>query len=177
MPARGKIINLLPSSEFENSFWGMFLKWAITAGRKVIILTELVVILAFLSRFKLDEDIRRLNGEISGKRNILESNKGFEDKYQELKAKIAAAKEIEKKQSGASETLEKIASYVPLEVRLQSLMISKSVVNMNGVSIDEKALKEMILRMDRDQDWRSIELANINAQEGMGVKFVLNIYK
>jgi len=177
MLARGKLINLLPPSEFENSFWGRFLKWAITAGRKVIILTELVVILAFLSRFKLDEDIRRLNDEISGKRNLLESTKVFEDKFRELKDKISAAKDIEKRQSEAAMTLGKVASYVPPEVRLESLQINKSVANMAGVSINEKSLKEMILRMDKDQNWRSIELASINAQEGKGVKFVLNIYK
>lgn len=177
MPARGKIINLLPASEFEDSFWGRFLKWGITAGRKVIIVTELVVILAFLSRFKLDEDIRRLNDEITGKRNLLESNMSFEDRFRELKAKIAAVKDVEKRQSDASETLGKVSGYVPTEVRLQSLLISKDVANLAGVSIDEKALKEMITRMDKDQDWRSIELSNMAAQEGKGVKFVLDIFK
>lgn len=177
MPARVKLINLIPPSEFESSFWGRFLKWAITAGRKVIILTELVVIMAFLSRFKLDEDIRRYNEEISGKRNLLESRKSFEDDFNRLKSKITAAKAVEKEQSDASNTLGKISGYVPQEVRLLNLSITKDVTNLVGESLNERAFKEMVLRMDRDTDWKSIELVSLLAQEGKAIGFVLNIYK
>ncbi len=174
MAAR-RLINLLPPSEFEGSFFGRFLKWAITAGRKVIILTELVVIMAFLSRFKLDEDIRQYNDEINGKRNLLESSMVFEDNFNAFKAKIAAAKEIERRQSDSAQTLEKVARQIPLEVRLDNLTISKTVANLAGTSINEVALKEMLMRMDKDPYWKSIGLSSIDAQEGKGVKFVLNI--
>ena len=57
MTARHPVpINLLPKTEFELSFWGRFIKWALSTGRYIIILTELVVIIAFMSRFKLDRD-------------------------------------------------------------------------------------------------------------------------
>jgi len=73
MPAHvKKPINLLPPSEFEQSFWGKFLKWAVTAGRYVTILTELVVILAFLFRFKLDTEVADLGTRIEGQKNFLE---------------------------------------------------------------------------------------------------------
>jgi len=177
MPARSRLINLLPQSEFEKSFGGRFLKWAISAGRKVIIVTELIVILAFLSRFKLDEDIRVMNDEITGKRNLLESTMQFETDFLNKKNEISSARDIEKRQSGAATTLEEVARVVPFEVRLKDLLLTKTGANMTGLSIDEKALGEMLSRMDKNPDWKSVDLATLDAQENKGVSFVLNVYK
>ena len=70
MAAPGSI-NLLPKSDFEASFWGKFLKWGVSSGRYLVILTELVVIVAFLSRFKLDWDYAAVRDRINGKRAVL----------------------------------------------------------------------------------------------------------
>ena len=176
MSARARLINLLPPSEFEGSFWGRFLKWASTAGRKVVIVTEMVVILAFLSRFKLDEDIRRINEEITGKRNLLEASMPFEDRFKSMKNQITAAKIIEKQQLNASVALEEVAKQVPFEVRLDNVQISKNRINVTGLSIDEKALGEMLSRMDKNANWKSIDLVSLDSKINKGVTFVINIY-
>ena len=59
-----KDINLLPREEFEQKTVGRFLIWALTVGRWIVIVTELIVITAFLSRFKLDRDLANLYEKI-----------------------------------------------------------------------------------------------------------------
>jgi hypothetical protein len=49
-----KTINFLPEDELEKSPIGRFLKWALKAGRYIIVLTELIVVVVFISRFRLD---------------------------------------------------------------------------------------------------------------------------
>ena len=73
MPARVVGINLLPQSEFGQTFWGRFLKWAVSTGRYFLIFVELVVIIAFMSRFKLDKDLADLADNIAGKKAVLEA--------------------------------------------------------------------------------------------------------
>ena len=84
-------VNLLPKSEFELSFWGKFLKWSLTAGRYIIILTEMVVIGAFLSRFKLDKDLSDLTEAINGKKAILEALASTEKTFRKTQSNLEIA--------------------------------------------------------------------------------------
>jgi hypothetical protein len=68
-------INLLPREEFEKKPIGKFLTWALSIGRYIIIFTELIVILAFLSRFKLDRDLSDLNQSIREKQAVIRLRK------------------------------------------------------------------------------------------------------
>src|SRR3989344_9696651 len=121
MAARGKPVNLLPPSEFESSFWGKFLKWAVSGGRYIIIVTELIVILAFLSRFKLDKDISELSEEIQGKVSVLEAELPVEREFREQQRKLAAAEAILNSRYQVGLTLEKLTEKVSEEVKLSNL--------------------------------------------------------
>ena len=46
-------VNLLPSDRFEFSKAGKFLDWALTTGRYLVVLTELIVTMAFYPDFGL----------------------------------------------------------------------------------------------------------------------------
>ena len=88
MPATETKINLLPVDPFEQGFWGRFLKWGLSVGRYIVIATELVVILAFLSRFKLDRDLSDLNETIAEKQAVLAAYSTLEADYRELAGRL-----------------------------------------------------------------------------------------
>jgi len=77
MPAQKSQIELLPREEWEETSFGKFLKWLLTVGRYIVIFTELVVILAFLSRFKLDRDLTDLYKQIENKQAIIQNSTDF----------------------------------------------------------------------------------------------------
>ena len=74
-------VNLLAGDELDTSPQGKFVRWALTWGRRIVVLTELVVILAFISRFWLDTTVASLNDKIEQKRAVVSSFSDFEDKY------------------------------------------------------------------------------------------------
>ena len=80
--------------------------------------------MAFLSRFKLDEDIRRYNDEIAGKRSLLESSMAFEEDFNKVKAKIAAAKELEKE--GISAEVVDPRTLLPLDIDTIATSVRKT---------------------------------------------------
>ena len=65
MPAKKEPeINLLPQEEFEGSVIGRILKWGLSTFRIIVIIVEMVVMAAFLSRFWLDAKNSDLNEDI-----------------------------------------------------------------------------------------------------------------
>lgn len=173
MSAQTKSVNLLPPSDFELSLWGRFLSWVVTIGRYVIIVTELVVILAFLSRFKLDEDIRTLNQEVGNKKNFLESSATWEADFRRVQARFLAVKKLLDYQWEPDEVLLNLATEIPKEAKLSTLLATPKKVVLSGLTIDELMLGKMVTRIDQDDKWKSIDLTSMSANVDEGLRFSL----
>lgn len=173
MAAGGQVVNLLPKSEFDLSFWGRFLKWALTTGRYIIILTELIVIMAFLSRFKLDRDLADLNESIAGKVAVLEAMAATEANFRSVQTRLQVAGEMIEAQMGARELLEGIATKVPSEMRLTNLLLEPQGALVAAQALTEKELGEFLIRMTADQRFSSLDLTDVSADPQQGVKFTL----
>jgi len=91
MPPK-KEISLLPEDNNPQSFSNRFIRWLTTAGRFVIVFTELVVVLAFISRFWLDRKNADLSETIRQQTAILESTKDFENEYLALQQRLTFVK-------------------------------------------------------------------------------------
>ncbi len=88
MAARKSTIELLPQENWEKGTFGRLLKWALTVGRYIVIITELIVILAFLSRFKFDRDLTDLNEKVKQQQAIVQSSAQFEQKFRFLQKQL-----------------------------------------------------------------------------------------
>lgn len=173
MPDPARAINLLPATEFEESFWGHFLKWAVTYGRYIIILTELVVIIAFFSRFKLDNDLRSLSEEIEGQKNVLDAGMVREQEFRYMQSRLEAANKLSESQLGAREALHKIEEKVPLEVKLTNLALGPEKVTVSAVAASEQAMGDMLNRMLKEEGWKSLDIDSVTADAATGIKFSL----
>jgi hypothetical protein len=175
MPGKSAI-NLLPKTEFETSFWGRFLKWALTAGRYIIILTEMVVILAFLSRFKFDKDLLDLNESIAGKKNILEATYQIEQNFRSAQTRINLAKEILSAAPTTTELLDKITSAVPVGMSLQSInvLFSTRQITVSAAANSEQAIGQYMSALANDKTWKKTEVQNIQ-NTTTGINFILSL--
>jgi hypothetical protein len=177
MPAPARTINLLPPSEFEASFWGKFLQWAVSTGRYIIILTELVVILAFLSRFKLDNDIANLNEQIEGKKSVLIAHQPVENEFRNVQDRLNAAGKIMDGQLKAGVLLDQITSETPGEVKITDLNLSQTGIIVTANANNEKALGEFLARLNMDDQWKGIDMTSVSADSTKGIKFSLVLTK
>jgi hypothetical protein len=168
-------INLLPPSEFELSFWGRFLKWAVTTGRYVIIVTELVVIVAFLSRFKLDSDLSGLSDEIRGKKNILDAQAAIETKFLGVQSRLLLAENIMNQSLAAGSEISEIVKTIPEGVKIVDLNINKTrdVVNVNTVG--DLDLGIMLGEMSRIGSWKSVDVSGLTVDTLKGVNLTVNL--
>lgn len=176
MPARGKPLNLLPKSELERTMWGRVLRWALSGGRYIVILTEMVVIIAFLSRFKLDQDMSDLGERINGKKNVLEVQTAAEIKFRRVQDKINLAKEAKSEGIKKDEIFASLEADVPPGVRLQNLKIEKNQISFSAQANSEADLTEFLRRGSQNAKWKEIELSSITAGTQQGVVFNMKLW-
>ncbi len=173
MPAPRAGINLLPRTEFETSFWGRFIKWAITTGRYMLILVELVVIIAFLSRFKLDKDLADLADGINGKKAVLEAAYTSEQNFRFVQARLNAAGTLLSSQMGARKIMDAVTSYVPPEVSLTQIIVLPKQVTITGKTGVQTGLAIFLSRLTAAPVWHSVDLSGLLATPPQGIQFTV----
>jgi hypothetical protein len=169
-------LNLLPKTEFELSFWGRFLKWSLTTGKYIIILTELVVIIAFISRFKLDHDLSDLGDSISGKQALLEASSNTEKTLRLLQARLALADQKIKSQSNSATLFEKInAVFLPTS-RLVSFTYSGNHISLTGIVQKESDLGLIIEQLNADKIYKTLAITSVSTEPDNNLKFNIKIW-
>jgi hypothetical protein len=177
MPAQLSKINLLPQSEFEQSFWGRFLKWAVTTGRYIIIITELAVILAFLSRFKLDEDLRNLNEQINTQVGFLDSQAANENQFLSLQKKLNLVDLMLTERQPAGEAMDYVITNLPADVVLSNLAIKRNETLVTASTLNEDAMGKMLSVFSKDPNWKSVDLTEIEGDQTYGIRFTVSATK
>lgn len=175
MAARKRDIELLPKEEWEKAPFGKLLKWTLTVGRWIVIITELVVILAFLSRFKLDRDLTNLYEDIKQKQAVIESLSDFEDEFHFLQKRLATINGLEKKQLAAAKVVEELSLLIPLDVALSDLAITDKEVSLTATALSEYGLASFLNNLKSSPKFEKITLSSVSSgtEKEVGIQFEL----
>src|SRR3989339_1176585 len=124
MPAAPKIsINLLGLEQQEHSPIGRFIGWATTYGRYIMVTTEMIVLVAFLSRFSLDRQLTDLKDEIMQKQDIIAANQDLEIQFRQIQDSLNKMKVLLTKQEIPTNTINTLHLLLPSGTYFQSLSI------------------------------------------------------
>lgn len=166
-------IELLPREEWEKTPLGKFLKWTLSVGRYIVIATELIVILAFLSRFKLDRDLTDLYEEVKQKQNIIESNSGFEENFRFLQKRLAAIDSLEKNQTISSKVIEKLAAIIPTDIILDKIAVSGNEVSLSVTALSDQGLASFINNLKASPNFDKLTIPNLTtgSENSIGTQF------
>jgi len=170
MAARKTAIEFLPQEDWEKGTFGKILKWTLTVGRYIVIFTELVVILAFLSRFKLDRDLTDLGEKIKQQQAIIQASSDFEKEFRFLNKRIQTIESLRKEQLETEGVLSEIASLTPLDVQLTEFSITGSQLSFNAFSLSERGLGTFLKKLKESSKFQNISLSQISVEES-GIKF------
>jgi Tfp pilus assembly protein PilN len=125
------------------------IKWALTFGRLLIILVEIVAFGAFVYRFTLDRQLIDLNDKIEQSQAIIASSKERENTYRNLQERLAMIEEISTKGNINQKILSDILAITPPEITYNTLSIDNGRIEMDinvsavsALSTFIKSLKE-----------------------------------
>jgi Tfp pilus assembly protein PilN len=176
-PKKQSEINLLPKEEFLSSTFGRVFTWLLSTFRVIVILTEVVVMGVFLSRFWLDVRANDLNDLIRKNQAILGTTTEFENTYRDIQKKLTTFSQINSTKISSTDTLNKITKNLPKDVTLNSVQTSKNSVQIKGSSISEIAISQFMVNLKSVSTFTNVVLlgTNINQQDGSLTEFNLKI--
>lgn len=166
-------INLLSKKELEERALNKFLKWSLTFGRYIIVGTEIIVLLAFFSRFKLDRDLTDLHQQVSQKQAIVQYNLEFEKKIRNLQKQLEEIKLIEEKDKLSLTLLRFFEENIPQEVTLNELSFNDNKVSFSGTSLSTSSFIDFLARIRTSNQFSDVTLEDLNKEREDFLKFKL----
>jgi len=163
MPKGKKTINLLPVSEFEKSVAGQIFSWFVKIGRFIVIGTELVVIVAFVSRFLLDKELTDLNESIKEKQTVISSYGNLENKVRLLQNRISAISKLDSQKLNSTKTLDNFARLTPSDVYLDSLSLNNNNIEAEAVAGSDASLQIFLQNLQKSGSFYDINLSSLQS--------------
>lgn len=171
MPATSLSINLLGEEDLSHTPQGRIIKWALTYGRYIMVGTEIVVLLAFISRFSLDRKLTDLKEEISQKQAILEANLPFERDIIRIQEELSVIRGLTADQQKPLNIIKHIQSIVPQDVSLDSLKITSDKVSADATAGTISSFTQFMVNLQAEKGIGRVEIGDINKHFSSGVVF------
>jgi hypothetical protein len=174
MPA-SVTVNLLPKDKFLDSPIGKFLQWSMSIGRYLVVFTELIVILSFLSRFKLDRDLTDLNEEIEIQKQTILSYTDTETKFNSVKSKIDLIQRVQENQI-ILPALNFLEKSLPIDVKLNQITFSAQGWNIDGSALSAQSLRVTAVKILAANPEALVSLSEVKLNSRSGtIDFVMSI--
>jgi Tfp pilus assembly protein PilN len=155
-------INLIPKDPFFSTAPGRILKWALSAGRYIVIFTELVVIMSFIARFTLDRQVTDLNQSINQKKQIILSYGDVEDSVRSAQEKISQYNQSEQ-EANIVDTFTNLTQIMPNGIVLDNLSIRPTSINIAGRTLSQNAFNLLINNLQLSQDFTKIDVGELES--------------
>lgn len=149
-------INLLPEDDLTEKSGGRFLKWALSWGKKIVVLTELFVVIAFLSRFKLDSDVANYSEEIDRRKVIIQASANFEKEFRSVQTRINDVKKLEALPKVVT-IYDLVQTLIPENVNVQKTHILETKVQLEGSGLDQD-LSTMVAAFKTSRDFTDVNV-------------------
>jgi Tfp pilus assembly protein PilN len=164
-------INLVPKDPFFSTIVGKVLKWSLSAGRYVVIFTELVVIMSFIARFTLDRKVTDLNSSINQKKQIILSYGDIEENFRTAQEKISQYKQTEQ-ETNIVDTFANLSKIMPDGITLNELAIKPTSVIISGKTLSQTSFNLLINNLQISPNFSKIDVGEIeSSNEEPGLSF------
>lgn len=167
-------INLLPKDPFFETAIGKVLRWALSIGRYIVIFTELVVIISFVTRFNLDRQVTDLNDEINQKSVLIESFGDLEDQVRETQIKIEQYEQVAQT-TNIAEVFPELSLVTPRDVRLDELVVRADSVTLSGTTLSQNSLTLLINNIQLAEEFRNVRVNRIETGDSQDPGFHFQI--
>jgi Tfp pilus assembly protein PilN len=158
-------INLLPQKGLTSTTAGRILVWILSTFRIIVIVTELMVMVAFLSRFWLDAENTDLSEEIAQKQAVLAASQGFERKFKETQAQLAIFSELTAREELFSNVLDTTRSSLPDDLFLTSLTFSEQGVTIESATPNERSIQQLLVNLSSKELFKEAQLVEVGSSK------------
>lgn len=175
MPATKIDINLLSQADINTRPLSKFLRWSLTYGRYIIIGTQIIVLLAFFSRFKLDQELSDLHTRIDEKANIIETLSPVEQNTRKLQNKIQILANLESSRSLYLQIINDLAKETTKETIITQLIFNQKQLLINGKSVTNSAFGNLLAYLRKNDSFSQITLEEVSKGKDDSLSFKISL--
>lgn len=150
----------------RTSLLDQVLKWALSVGRLLVIITEIVAFTTFIYRFTLDRTLIDLHTKIKGEQAIIENIKDREATYRNLQERIFSASEASQKADKNVKMLNDIIEKTPTGTTFDSLSIEGNKITILANIRSVSSLSTFINFLKEYPPVSLVSITSINNQTG-----------
>lgn len=167
MPRKASI-NLLSQPDFRLTTLGKVSMWSLSIGRWIVIVTELVVISAFVYRFSLDQDISALQQDVEQKRGVITFFAPLEQQFRQTQKRLTVLGEVLSVHRDMNPVVSEISKSLPEELALTGMSIdNEHVLRILGLSRTEESISHLMNNLRQAGLFSDVRLERVS-QEASG---------
>lgn len=147
------------------------IRWLLSSGRYILIFVEAIVLIAFITRFKLDADLETLKEKIVNEQSpFIESQKSFENLARQLQLKLSIIGSFKEEFTDYPKILKKIADQTPTGVKLITVNFEKEVgkvgIQLSAYAQNSSDMTSFVTGLKQDPFFSNINVLNITFDRG-----------
>lgn len=162
-------INLVRKPE---NFIDRFINWALTAGRLLVIVTELIALGAFLYRFSLDRELLDLRSKIKQEESIVTLLKDSEETYRNLHNRIFLASNFGKQGQDKVKIVKDVIDFAPPGLIFNNLSIQEEKLKVNANIPSVSTLSNFVKLL---KNYKRIERVSIDKIENRPASAIITV--
>lgn len=161
-------LNLLHPQGIPLKWPIQLIKWALSGGRYLGIAVEILVLIAFAARFKLDGDLTNLKEQINQQVPFIDSLSSQAQTIRETQFKLSVVKNAYSSSANWAQILKDLSSQTPPGVIYNSLTFNKPAGSQNlelkitGQASSNNDLAVFLNGLKNHEKFKNINLSNIN---------------
>jgi len=170
-------INLLPRDAFENSALGIILEWSLVFGKWSVILTQLIVMGAFLYRFTLDRSLTDLRKSIDRNVAVIKSFEQIERDFVLTQKQVAQAKIALDSQNILLRSISDIKRVTPPQIWYDRINLTTSTISLTSYAASIQAFGQFLTAVQSDPLFNKITIGKIESStvDGAQMQFDVNL--
>jgi len=129
------------------NFVDRFITWALTVGRVVIILTEVIALGAFLYRFSLDRQLIDLHSKIKQEQAVVSYLKDNEDTFRNIQNRLSLAANFGGIAENQVKLLGDMVSFAPSGMVFNNIAIQEDRIRINASTNLVSSLSEFVKKL------------------------------
>lgn len=168
-------INLLPRDAFENSTLGVILEWSLVFGKWAVILTQLVVMGAFLYRFTLDRSLTDLRKAIAKDVAVIKSYDQIEQDFTLAQKQVNSAKNTLASQDLIQKTFADIGRITPSEVWYDRVTITPTTLSLTAYAASLPAFGQFLMAVQKDPSYSGVRIGKLESSTTKGAQMQFDV--
>ena len=163
-------INLVKKD--NNQLANQVINWALTVGRLMVIIVEIIALSAFIYRFYLDNQLRDINAKIQQDQAVLSSQKQKEEEYRNLQDRLNLESLIINQGKQQLNTFKEIISLTPQGITYSNFSL---IGNQLNIQLDTSSVFPLSALVDQLRKYPQTDFISINTIENRSSSSLISV--